>query len=104
MSIRSIVESFRLVPATAERQYVGQSISVPIRFGSPVVHYDDERVIVCMIENHHHCVEFKLRKPLGVVGPGLRSIVGVVRSCSTDAVDRGLGVSFVIVVEDCRLE
>lgn len=102
--MRSLVESFRLVPKSAERQYVDQVVSVQVRFGSAVVHHDPERVIVCMAEGKAHCVELRLRAPLGDVEPGVRSIVGVLRSCTRDDADHGLGVTFLIVVEDCRLE
>lgn len=103
-SIRSIVEAFRVVPSSAERQYVGQLVSVPVRFGSSTVNHDDDRVVVSVVDDRPHCVEFRLRAPLGVIGPGSRSLVGTVKSCSTDGVDRGMGISFLILIEDCRLE
>lgn len=104
VTVRSLAESFRVMPEAATRQYVGQLVSIPVKFGSPLVHLDDERVVIAMTEDRPHVVELRLRAPVGVVGPGSRSVVGTLKSCSSDGVDRGLGVSFLIVVEDCRLE
>ena len=102
VTIRSLVESFRVVPAHSQKTYIGQTLAVPIKLDRTRI--EGNKVLFTAIDGASPCVEFWFAEP---ISPSLKqavTITGICHNCVYDNIDRGLAINFRIVFTDCRME
>ena len=100
VSARSIIESFRIVPESADRQYVGQLLSISVRADQSTV--NGKKIFLSVVNGQPHAIEFVFIDDIPMFTRA--NIVGVCEGCTRDGIDRGMGIDFVIVFSKCRIE